>query len=579
MVCRAHRLWFVLAVLALLVACGGSPPPEPTAAPEPTATPEPTLTPEPTAVPEPTATPEPKGPWQRAVVLIEVEGTSFIPGAGLQTSPSKGSGFIIDQAGTIVTNNHVVAGAESIKVYVLNDDLKTSKSYRAKLIGVSECSDLAVIRITNGDDDFVFLDWSDATITTDTRVRAAGYPSDNTNLAVTSGFIVETDSNGKTQWASVESVLRHDADIEPGSSGGPLIDAETRQVVGVNYRVFASDDPRFVNRFYAIGSSEAKDLVAQLEDGEDAGSIGISGTAFTFEDLSGILVETVRTNTPANDLGLQPGDIITSIDGTAVGSDATMGEYCEIVRDRGNETLDIEVLRLTTEPYQMLTGQLNGTELELAEAFSTQIVETNFTEEEANQVRAVHDQLVSQYQQTILETFDRGLRTRRAWPDGDQRGRLRDNRYEFTIADPDAVIYESWNQELGDNYMLEATVRFPSLSPLAEVGLMFEQSADNQQKMYYVMRSNGTWGIYRNNDLLAEGPTPANFAINPDTDYSLWVMRLPNVTTFFFNGVPVAGILGENMETSGGFAGVAGISTSEGNAFAVADNFVIFEPR
>ena len=266
-----------------------------------------------------------------------------------------GSGFIVDPAGIAVTNNHVVTGAATLEVFIAGQD----EPVNAKVLGVSECSDLAVIDIDG--EGYPYLSWFDGEVSPGLEVRAAGFPLGDPQYTLTSGIVSKAEADGDTDWASVESVIEQDANIQPGNSGGPLVTADTGQVVAVNY---AGGDPGTgTSQFFAIGSDLARPTVKELEGG-DVLSLGVNGVAVVDEEsgIQGIWVSSVDTNSPAGELGLQGGDIIERLEGLTVGADGTMKDYCDILRSEGvDSTMDVEVLRPASE--STLRGQINGVPL------------------------------------------------------------------------------------------------------------------------------------------------------------------------------------------------------------------------
>ncbi len=375
---RLFRPLFMIASFAVIVsmACSlataaptATPPPEPTkeVVQEPTQAPEPTDEPEPTkeVVEEPTQEPEPETPKnvvtglenvKDAMVYINVEGTWREP-EGFQVNVGYiGSGFIIDPSGIAVTNNHVVTGAALVKVYVGDEE----KPRSARVLGVSECSDLAIIDIEG--DDFTYFEWSEETVKVGTKVYAVGFPGGLYTL--TDGIISATDVSGRTVWSSVDEVLQHTAKINPGNSGGPLV-TEDGKVIGVNYASISSAD-----RNFSIAPNEALPIIKQLQVGKDVDSIGINGiTLVDYVDtngnpLYGLWVRSVKPGSPADKARILPGDILYSLSGQVLATDGTLGDYCDILRSHGpGDTVDMEVVRFDT--LEVLAGQLNGRELEV----------------------------------------------------------------------------------------------------------------------------------------------------------------------------------------------------------------------
>jgi serine protease Do len=370
-----RRPWYWISILVLMLslaslACSLGGAEEPTATPEP---PPPTATPEPappTAAPEPTAVPTPETTAVKslqdvksAVIQIEAQGSFVDPQVGLQLNVAgRGSGFIIDESGIAVTNNHVVTGAALLRVWVGGE----SEPRNARVLGASECSDLAVIDIDG--EGYPYLEWYEGPITVGMDVYAAGFPLGDPEFTLTRGIISKERADGETDWASVDAVVQHDAVINPGNSGGPLVSPEG-QVVGVNYAGASG-----VDQYFAIARAEALRIIDQLQAGQDVTSIGVNGIAVNDGYISGIWVSSVKSGSPADRAGVQGGDIISAIEGLILATDGTMADYCDILRSHAPEdTLSIEVLRYATE--EILVGQLNGRELELSFSFAQEVEE------------------------------------------------------------------------------------------------------------------------------------------------------------------------------------------------------------
>jgi len=333
-----------LVVSAMVASCGGS-------AEETTTVPEDTTT---TTVDDASMGLEGVRP---AVVQIVSQGSFVDPQEGqLSNVGRSGTGFIIDSEGLAVTNNHVVTGAAFLQVYMDGQD----KPLNAKVLGVSECSDLAVIDIDG--DGYPTLDWFDGNVASGMSVYAAGFPLGDPEFTLTEGIISKERASGETSWASVDSVLEHTAQILPGNSGGPLV-TDNGEVVGVNYAGLEELDLN-----YAIGQGEINKVLDSLIDGEDVTSIGVNGTAFLNEEYSGIWVSAVESGSPAAAIGIKGGDIITEIEGLVLATDGTMADYCDILRSHdADDQLTIEVFRSETQEY--LEGTLNKDE-ELKVVFS-----------------------------------------------------------------------------------------------------------------------------------------------------------------------------------------------------------------
>ncbi len=349
-------------LMFVLVACGASPKETPT----PMQTQAPTQ-PKPTSPPSPATTEVAEGlvlklaDLKSATIQIEAEGTFIDPQFGyMANSAGRGSGFIIDPSGIAITNNHVVTGAALLKVWVGGD---TAKVYNARILGVSECSDLAVIDIEG--DGFPYLAWHEGAATVGLDVYAAGFPLGDPEFTLTEGIVSKEKADGETSWASVDSVIEHTATINPGNSGGPLVDPDAR-VIGINYAGSSS-----TNQYFAINRGTALPVIDKLRAGEDVDSIGINGEAVASEDgsLTGIWVSSVKSGSPADKTGIKAGDIITSIENLILATDGTLNDYCDILRThKPEDTLAVQVLRWETQ--DVLDGQLNGRTLEVAYSYT-----------------------------------------------------------------------------------------------------------------------------------------------------------------------------------------------------------------
>jgi S1-C subfamily serine protease len=302
---------------------------------------------------------------EQAVVRIVVQGAYEYAGYGSFESSGSGSGFIIDPSGIAVTNNHVVTGAALINVYFSGDP----KPKRAKVLGYSECSDLAVIDIDG--EGYPYFEWFTDPVELGLEVYSLGYPLGDPEFTQHKGNISKANADFPTNWAAVSSVVEHDAIINQGNSGGPLVTADGK-VVGINYIVSTTYD-----QYFAITHNEAQPILDKLLESENVLAIGVNGEAFVTEDgtLSGIWIYSVASGSQADAAGIKPGDILLEMEGIALGKDGTMAEYCGILRGHdAADTLGVKVYRYKTD--EILEGQLNGRELE-----STGVVGTGTTDD------------------------------------------------------------------------------------------------------------------------------------------------------------------------------------------------------
>jgi len=233
---------------------------------------------------------------------------------------SLGSGVIVDRKGFILTNNHVVDQATKIQVQLNGETQK----YPAKVIGVDEETDLAVIKIETGKDLPVAKLGNSDGVQVGDWVLAIGSPF-GLNATVTAGIISAKDRGGVGR--QFQKFLQTDAAINPGNSGGPLVDL-AGEVIGINTAIITGSRG-YEGVGFALPSSVGINVYNQLiQQGRvTRGSIGVSfqeelGTnAITFKELgapSGVVIMGVEPGSPAEKAGLKGGDVITTVNGLPV---------------------------------------------------------------------------------------------------------------------------------------------------------------------------------------------------------------------------------------------------------------------
>lgn len=295
---------------------------------------------------------------QPATIQLEAQGT-FIEQGTLDASESlgRGSGFFISPDGVAVTNNHVVTGAGTLKIYIGGD---TGTAYSATVLSASECLDLAVVKV-DVPEDVPFYGWYEGEIAVGLEVYSAGFPLGEPQFTMTKGIVSKIDASGSSSWASLPSVLEHDARIRGGNSGGPLIAANGR-VVGVNYAGYDELDYN-----WAIDRDDAVSNIDKLKAGERVLSLGLNLKANAPSETGapqGIWVTSVDAGGPADLAGIEPGDIIESLAGITLGANGTLDDYCEVLRTQGiDQAMDVTVWRPSTD--ETLEGQVNGTPMEV----------------------------------------------------------------------------------------------------------------------------------------------------------------------------------------------------------------------
>ncbi|WP_456787554.1 trypsin-like peptidase domain-containing protein [Cellulomonas sp. P5_C5] len=277
---------------------------------------------------------------QQSVVAIQVSDGN---GGGAQ-----GSGVIIDDKGHIVTNNHVVAGADGDVQVTLVD----GRLFEATVVGTDPTTDLAVIKLKDVPDDLKASALGDSSkVTVGEPVMAVGNPLGLANT-VTTGIVsaidrpVSTAGENSTE-ATVTNAIQIDAAVNPGNSGGPLFDAQGK-VIGINSSIATlSSESGSIGLGFAIPVDLVKNIAAQLvEDGTAEHAflgVGLSDGTATADDVTrrGAVVESVTDGSPAAKAKLQVKDTIVAIDGKAVGGAESLTAYVRSLASGADSTLTV----------------------------------------------------------------------------------------------------------------------------------------------------------------------------------------------------------------------------------------------
>lgn len=233
-------------------------------------------------------------------------------------SSALGSGVIVSEQGYILTNNHVIRGADEIKV-ILYD----KRELKGKVVGTDARTDLAVIKINAKDLHWLRLGQSSKLKTGDV-VLAVGNPF-ALNQTITMG-IVSAVGRSNVGIADVEDFIQTDAAINPGNSGGALVNT-AGELIGINTAIFSTSGG-YMGVGFAIPSDMAKSVMDSIiKHGKVIrGYLGVSIQSLTPElakslnikETTGALVSGVEKDTPADKAGLKRGDLIVAVDGKKV---------------------------------------------------------------------------------------------------------------------------------------------------------------------------------------------------------------------------------------------------------------------
>lgn len=268
---------------------------------------------------------------------------------GYQSSAAAGTGMVLRSSGVVLTNNHVISGATAIRVVVPN----TGHSYRAHVVGYDKTADVAVIQL-DGASNLQTISAGDASkLAVGDAVTAVGNAGGTGSLSTARGAVTGlgraiTASDGDGSSAErLTGLIETNAGIEPGDSGGPLLDG-AGHVVGMDTAASTGASSPFASATtsdaYAIPIGKALTIVGEIEHGRASSTVHVGGTAFLGIDVesvsadpyngygygygsqtaSGALIANVLSDGPAGSAGLAAGDVITAVDGHAVSSPASL---------------------------------------------------------------------------------------------------------------------------------------------------------------------------------------------------------------------------------------------------------------
>jgi serine protease Do len=247
-----------------------------------------------------------------------------------QTQTSLGSGFVIEKDGYILTNRHVIDGADKIDVTLAN-----GKKFEGKLVGKDARTDVAVVKIESKEP-LTVLEMGDSDqAEVGEWVMAIGNPF-GLDRSVTVGVVSFKGRSLQLSLGTGIDMIQTDAAINPGNSGGPLLNTRG-QVIGINTLIYTQGAPQSAGVGFAVPINIAKEILPQLrEKGKVVrGWLGIQIQTVT-EDMAkslkmaeakGAIVSDVTASSPAEKAGVKPGDVIVGVDGRKVENNNDLSRY------------------------------------------------------------------------------------------------------------------------------------------------------------------------------------------------------------------------------------------------------------
>jgi serine protease Do len=259
---------------------------------------------------------------------VQAAGTSQVePGMvridtalNFQGAEGTGAGVVLSPDGVVLTNNHVIRGADGITV----TNIGTGRAYQADVLGYDRKSDIAVLQLRGASDLPVAPIGDSALVGVGAPVVGIGFPggggltrSPGRVVALDKGIVANDDLDGTSE--QLTGLIDFDADIQPGDSGGPLV-SDSGQVVGIvtaasqNYKMASTGG-------FAIPIDRALAIADSVRAGNAAGSIHVGPTGMlgiavvSARDRAGVPVQGVLRGGPADQAGITGGDLITAIDG------------------------------------------------------------------------------------------------------------------------------------------------------------------------------------------------------------------------------------------------------------------------
>jgi S1-C subfamily serine protease len=259
---------------------------------------------------------------------------------GYQHGAAAGTGMVLTSNGEVLTNNHVVAGATSIRVR----DIGNGRTYAARVVGYSDTNDVAVLQLTGASGLSIVKTGDSGSVRVGQQVVAignaegkGGTPAVATGTVTGLGATITASDSGTGTSEQLSDMIQTNAGIEPGDSGGPLVNS-SGAVVGMNTAASSGTSPvgtaaDVTTQAFSIPIDKALAIADQIEAGQSSATVHIGATAFLGVEVStpggGVTIAGIVPGTAAAGSGLAAGDTIVSVGGHAVASGSELQSVIE----------------------------------------------------------------------------------------------------------------------------------------------------------------------------------------------------------------------------------------------------------
>ena len=270
---------------------------------------------------------------------------------GYEHGTAEGTGMVLTPNGEILTNNHVVAGSTSIKVR----DIGNGRTYTAKVVGYSDSNDVAVLKLAGASGLTTITTGDSSAVAVGQKVVALGNaggkdgtPSVATGTVTGTGTTITAEDSGDGVLEHLNDMIRTNADIQPGDSGGSLVNS-AGEVVGMDTAASSSSTGGYGTTSaqsvtaFSIPINKALSIVHQIEAGKSSGTVHIGATAFLGVEVSsaasgssgfgqtssGVVIAGSVQGTAAASAGIGAGDTIVSVGGHQITSDSDLQQVIE----------------------------------------------------------------------------------------------------------------------------------------------------------------------------------------------------------------------------------------------------------